>query len=245
MNLTAAQLDTYQKDGYITFENIFTQDEMEKAINEAHQWQEEFLKDISEEDIKWYHDGATAIPNQVRKLDNPVSQRAFFKKLALNPELIVTVEDLIGRDVIAFFSQVFFKPPHGGGPKPTHQDNFYFGPDKSDHVITIWIAFEDATVENGCLYYGKGSHQGKLIKHFAPEDEPFNYQIPDSKKVPMTPAPVKKGGINMHHGKTLHQSSNNTSDLWRRALAIHFMQKDVKLIDPVFKFDPIHFVEAF
>lgn len=245
MNLTPAQLDTYQKDGYLTIENVFTSDEMDKAIQEARQWQEEFLANISDEDKKWYQDGATAIQNQVRKLDNPVSQRPYFRELALSPKLITMVEQLIGKDIIAFFSQVFFKPPQGGGPKPTHQDNFYFGPDNEKNVITAWIAFDDAKVENGCLYYGKGSNHGELFNHFAPENEPFNYQIPDSKKVSMTPAPVQKGGINFHHGKTIHESSNNTSDLWRRAMAIHFMQKDVKLINPIFEFDPIHFVEAF
>lgn len=245
MNLTREQLDTYQNDGYLTIENVFNPEVMDRAIQAAHQMQKEFLKEISDEDHKWYQDGTTAIRNQVRKLDNPVSQKQYYKDLALSPKLVSMVEQIIGKDVIAFFSQIFFKPPYGGGPKPTHQDNFYFGPDKSDHLVTIWIAFDHAKVENGCLYYGKGSNKGELIKHYAPEDEPFNYQIPDTKKVRMTPAPVKKGGINIHHGKTIHQSSNNTSDLWRRAMAIHYMQKEVRLIDPIFDFDTIHFVEAF
>jgi ectoine hydroxylase-related dioxygenase (phytanoyl-CoA dioxygenase family) len=83
------------------------------------------------------------------------------------------------------------------------------------------------------------------FEHYAPEKEPFNYQIPDSKKVAMTAAPVNKGGINLHHGKTIHQSSNNTSDLWRRAMAIHYMQKQVRLVNPIFEFDPVHYVKAY
>jgi len=245
MKLTSEQLSTYEKNGFITIENVFNHSEMDQAIKEAQQWQEEFINDISEADKKWYLDRSTSIQDQVRKLDNPVSQRQLFKEMALSPKLVSIVEGLIGKDVIAFFSQIFFKPPLGGGPKPTHQDNFYFGPDNGDHVITVWIAFDNALIENGCLYYGKGSNQGKLIEHQAPEKEPFNYQIPDANKVPMTAAPVKKGGINLHHGKTIHQSSNNTSNLWRRAMAIHYMQKEVKLVNPIFEFDPVHFVKAY
>lgn len=244
MELTIEQVDAYKINGFVTIENVFTTSKMDQAIQEAHHWQEEFINDISEADKKWYLDGGTSKQNQVRKLDNPVSQRRLFKKMAQATKLVSIIEALIGDDVVAFFSQIFFKPPQGGGPKPAHQDNFYFGPDNGDHIITVWIAFDDALIENGCLYYGCGSNQGELIEHYAPENEPFNYQIPDSKKVLMTAAPVKKGGINIHHGKTIHQSSNNTSSLWRRAMAIHYMQKEVKLIRPIFEYDPVHFVEV-
>ncbi|GJM29806.1 MAG: hypothetical protein DHS20C17_24410 [Cyclobacteriaceae bacterium] len=245
MSLTKTQLDTYSKEGFLTVEKLFSLSEMDQAIKEAHQWQEEFLQDMSESDKKWYQDGTTAIPNQVRKLDNPVSQRPFFRRLALKPELISSVEVLIGKDVIAFFSQLFFKPPLGGGPKPSHQDNFYFGPDKDDNTVTAWIAFDDARVENGCLYYGKGSNHGGVIKHFAPENEPYNYQIADLQSIEMTAAPVEKGGVNFHHGNTVHRSSNNSSPTWRRAMAVHFMQKEVNLIAPIFEYDRSHFIEMF
>jgi len=245
VKLTTVQINSYKNDGYITIENVFKPSEMDLAIHEAQQWQEEFITNLSEADKMWYLDKSTSIQNQVRKLDNPVSQRQLFKDIALSPALVSIVEELIGKEVIAFFSQIFFKPPQGGGPKPTHQDNFYFGPDQGNHVITAWIAFDDALLENGCLYYGKGSNQGRLIEHQAPEDEPFNYQILDSAKVPMVAAPVKKGGINLHHGRTMHQSSNNTSHLWRRAIAIHYMQKEVNLVNSIFEFDPVHFVKAY
>jgi len=245
VKLKVNQIDHYRTNGFVTIENVFSPSEMDHAIQEAKRWQDEFISDMSEADKQWYLDKSTSIRNQVRKLDNPVSQRQLFKDIAQSQKLVPMVEELIGNHVIAFFSQIFFKPPMGGGSKPTHQDNFYFGPDKGDSIITVWIAFDDALVENGCLYYGSGSHQGKLIEHFAPEDEPFNYQIPEADKVPMTAAPVKKGGINLHHGKTFHQSSNNTSDLWRRAMAIHYIQKEVKLVNPIFEFDPVHFVKTY
>lgn len=245
MKLTQKQVIKYKSDGYLTIENVFSETKMDTAINEALQWQEEYLINMSEEEKKWYKDSSTSIHNQLRKLDNPVSQRIFFKELALDHKIISIVEEIIGKDVIAFFSQIFFKPPHGGGPKPVHQDNFYFGCDDDEKVLTVWLALDDAEIENGCLFYGKGTNQGRIIKHFAPEKETFNYQVPKEYLVKMTPAPVKKGGINIHHGKTFHQSSDNTSGNWRRAMAIHFIQKDTELVNPIFEFHAKHYVKAY
>ena len=245
MKLSAEQLQSFKNNGFVTVEGVFTPAEMDRAIEEATAWQHEFIENLTEDDKKWYLDTGTSIKNQLRKLDNPVSQRKFFREIALSPRIVSMVEELIGKEIIAFFSQIFFKPPYGGGPKPIHQDNFYFGPDKRNRVITLWIAFDDATIENGCLYYGKGTNLGDVVKHFAPNDQPFNYQIPDSMKVPMTAAPVHKGGISLHHGNTFHQSSGNNSKTWRRAMAVHYMQSKVNLVSPIFQYDPGHFVKAF
>ena len=103
--------------------------------------------------------------------------------------------------------------PEGGGPKPAHQDNFYFGPTDIEGVVTAWIALDDATLENGCLYFGDGTNPGPVYAHFAPEGEPFNLQLPAAvlDRQPMAPAPVRKGGVSFHHGNTFHQSGRITA----------------------------------
>ena len=131
---------------------------------------------------------------------------------------------LYGADLRVFFSQVFLKPPEAGGPKPVHQDNFYFGPADRDRVLTVWIAIDEATTENGCLFFVDGSHREAVLPHVAPPDEPFNLQLPaeTAARFEMTAAPVSRGGVSFHHGNTLHQSSANGSRNPRRAVAIHF-----------------------
>ena len=141
---------------------------------------------------------------------------------------------LLGAGVSVYFSQIFFKPPEGGGPKPAHQDNFYFGPTDIEGVVTAWIALDDATLENGCLYFGDGTNLGPVYAHFAPEGEPFNLQLPPRvlDKQPMAPAPVRKGGVSFHHGNTFHQSGPNHSPHWRRACALHYVRNDVEFATP-------------
>ena len=150
-----------------------------------------------------------------------------------------SVESLLGPGVSVYFSQIFFKPPEGGGPKPAHQDNFYFGPTDIEGVVTAWIALDDATLENGCLYFGDGTNLGPVYAHFAPESEPFNLQLPAAvlDKQPMTPAPVRKGGVSFHHGNTFHQSGPNHSTAWRRACALHYVRNDVEFATPALPYD--------
>ena len=101
-------------------------------------------------------------------------------------------------------------------------------------MATAWIALDDATLENGCLYFGDGTNLGPVYAHFAPEGEPFNLQLPATvlDKQPMTPAPVRKGGVSFHHGNTFHQSGPNHSTAWRRACALHYVRNDVEFADP-------------
>src|SRR5690606_24351888 len=100
-------------------------------------------------------------------------------------------------------------------------------------------ALDEATVENGCLYYGDGSNHREVLEHFAPAGEPFNLQVPDEimQQFKMTPAPVPSGGIAFHHGNTLHQSSNNTSPRPRRAVAFHYLRNDASLTKPALPYD--------
>ena len=149
------------------------------------------------------------------------------------------VERMIGPGVSVYFSQVFFKPPEGGGPKPAHQDNFYFGPNDEEGVVTAWIALDDATLENGCLHYGEGTHLGPVYPHEAPADEPYNLQLPAAllARQPMQPAPVRRGGVSFHHGNTFHHSGPNLSTRWRRAVALHYVNHTTFFEHPALPYD--------
>ncbi|MBC8327032.1 MAG: phytanoyl-CoA dioxygenase family protein [Verrucomicrobia subdivision 3 bacterium] len=51
-------------------------------------------------------------------------------------------------------------------------------------------------------------------------------------------APVPRGGVSIHHGNTLHQSSANRSDQPRRAVTFHFLRNDARLVNPALAYDP-------
>jgi len=239
MTLTPSQRETYARTGHLTVPGVFTAAEMDTAIADIEAWGEAFLGELSPGQRAWYVDGGVKARTVLRKLDNPVQRRPAIRALAAKPALVALVEALIGPGVSVYFSQVFFKPPEGGGPKPVHQDNWYFGPADPEGMVTAWVALDDATVENGCLFFAEGTHRGPVHPHVTPPGEPFNLQIPAeiAAAAPMTPAPVPKGGVSFHHGGTFHQSGDNTSPRWRRAIAMHYVTEANDFVTPALPYD--------
>jgi len=237
--MDAMDLAFYRHQGHLTVNGVFTAAQMDAVIRDIEQWGETFLAELPPDKRAWFIDGGVSARTVLRKLDNPHHHRDTVQRLARDPTLVGLVERFLGTGVSVYFSQIFFKPPEGGGPKPAHQDNFYFGPTDLEGVVTAWIALDDATLENGCLYFGDGTNQGPVYPHFAPESEPFNLQLPPAilDKQLMRPAPVRKGGVSFHHGNTFHQSGPNHSTQWRRACALHYVRNDVEFATPALPYD--------
>jgi len=210
--ISGEEMARYRATGHLTVPGVFPAEVMDGAIEDAMNWGREFMDGLDAAKREWYLE--KGLPSDVlRKLDNPVHHRKFFRELASSPALVKLVEQIVGNGVSVYFSQIFFKPPGGGGPKPVHQDNYYFGPNDPEGVVTAWVALDEATVENGCLYFGEGTNKGPVYPHVAPKDEPFNLQVPpaEAARHAMSPAPVPRGGVSFHHGNTFHQSSDNRS----------------------------------
>ena len=241
--LTPEQLSSFRERGHLTVPGLLTRAEAAALVEDIHAWGERFLADLPAGQRAWYVDGGvkarTRTHEVLRKLDNPHRHVPSIEALAARPALVQWVESIIGGGLSLHFSQVFFKPPAGGGPKPAHQDNFYFGPNDLEGLVTAWVALDDATVDNGCLYFGEGTNRGPVHAHEAPPGEPFNLQLGAEvlARQPMTPAPVPLGGVSFHHGNTFHMSGPNHSAHWRRAVALHYVNAGTRFVRPALPYD--------
>lgn len=122
-------------------------------------------------------------------------------------------------------SMLFVKPPNFQG-QAWHQDEGYI-PTRDRSLCGGWIALDDATVENGCLYVLPGSHRNGYIfpqkPHENPEEFDFSgesFGFDDSKEVPVV---VKAGTVVFFNGYLLHRSRKNRSQVYRRVLVNHYM----------------------
>ena len=239
MSLTSSQIDDYRRTGHLTVPAVFEPALVDEVVADIHAWGESFLNDLPAEQRAWYIDSGVKSGTVLRKLDNPHAARDSVVALSRDPKLVSIVESILGPGVSVYFSQIFFKPPEGGGPKPAHQDNYYFGPSNLEGVVTAWIALDEATVENGCMYFGEGTNNGPVYEHISPPDEPFNLQLEAHvlARQEMTPAPVPKGGVSLHHGNTFHQSGPNHSSHWRRACALHYVSNETDFVSPALPYD--------
>ena len=77
------------------------------------------------------------------------------ERFLLHPRVLDGLEALIGPDVLALQSMLFFKRPGQAG-QGYHQDSYYL-PTFPDTLCGAWQALTPATLENGCLWYARGS----------------------------------------------------------------------------------------
>lgn len=122
-------------------------------------------------------------------------------------------------------SMLFVKPPEFQG-QAWHQDEIYI-PTRDRSLIGAWIAMDDATIENGCLWILPGSHrQGYLYPqhdHNNPDEFDFgkeSFGFDDTGEVPVE---VKAGTVVFFNGYLLHRSRKNRSNIYRRVLVNHYM----------------------
>ncbi|MEP6949679.1 MAG: phytanoyl-CoA dioxygenase family protein [Ginsengibacter sp.] len=119
--------------------------------------------------------------------------------------------------------QALFKRPWAN-PTAWHLDTpFWFFSDRN--AISIWIALDDATHENGCLYFIPGSHKVTnfdKIRIGRNMDSIFE-TYPQLKESPAVDAPMKAGSSSFHNGLTVHGAGANMTNGWRRAMTCAFM----------------------
>lgn len=122
-------------------------------------------------------------------------------------------------------TMLFVKPPGKQG-QAWHQDERYI-PTRDRSLIGAWIAIDDATIENGCLWVVPGSHQNGYLFPTKDHGQPHEYDssdmainFDDTKAVPVE---VKAGSVVFFNGYLLHKSLKNRSHVYRRALVSHYM----------------------
>lgn len=147
-----------------------------------------------------------------------------FALTAADPALLEVVGRLLGGEPEMFQEMALFKPPGIGREKPWHQDHAYFNLPEGTPVVGVWIALDEATLENGCMVFQPGVHRAGPIPHFNRRD----WQICDSAILAggaTVAAPLPTGGCLIFDGLTPHGTPMNRSGMRRRAVQYHFVRK--------------------
>jgi 2-oxoglutarate-dependent dioxygenase len=126
-----------------------------------------------------------------------------FRKIIEHPTILNVVKEILGDDIQVFRDQAFYKPSRHGGEVYMHQDNRYWHFNKPKAVI-VWIALDDATVENGCLHYIQGSHKVGWIKHTQAENGKSPQLEANMNKHEGLPVIAKKGCAIFHDCQVVH-----------------------------------------
>ncbi len=147
-----------------------------------------------------------------------------------HPRIVGVLERIIGPNVKCMQSMQFMK--YAGKPgQAWHQDEHYI-PTRDRSLTAAWIALDDATIANGCLWIIPGSQKNGIIWPNRPHEdarfdegwESYGFPYTEDAAVPLE---VAAGGVVFFHGYLLHRSFDSTvKSGFRRALVNHYMSAE-------------------
>ena len=150
-------------------------------------------------------------------------------------EILDLVEPIIGSNIALFSSHFICKPRGNGKRVPWHEDASYWKQMISPiEVVTLWLAIDDSTVENGCMFViPESQHHGfSEYDEVDKADNLFPIEIKrgrfdESKAVPIE---LRANEASLHHSGLIHGSPANKSETRRTGYTMRYMSTSVKAL---------------
>jgi phytanoyl-CoA hydroxylase len=228
--ITAAQIEFYKETGYLILPEVFSADEIAAlkketvAIFRGKRGTVPGLIDVAD-DVS-----DTEVLKQYVAIHFPHKLSPFIHKTLFHARVLAVLTAIISPNIKCMQSMLFVKGPGKAG-QSWHQDEFYI-PTRDRSLTGVWIAIDDATIANGCLWIipGRPKH---IMKRVANESKEYadvdTIDVTNFEKYSI-PIEVKSGTVVIFNGYTLHSSRRNTTkDCFRTALVNHYMSADSML----------------
>jgi len=209
--LTSAQIEQYNQDGYLIIEGFLNQEEVSKLYQIAIDDKTMSKNAINVNDSTgkrsklslWYKPGDDV-----------------YGLLTRSESLVNSVDKLLDGDaaVCHFHSKLMQKEPKVGGAWEWHQDYGYWYKNEfllPDQMMSVMVAITDANIENGCLQVIKGTHKMGRVEHgFAGEQVGASQHYVDLalQTMELIFVELKAGDVLFFHSNLLHRSEANLSD---------------------------------
>ncbi|MCI0423549.1 MAG: phytanoyl-CoA dioxygenase family protein [Acidobacteria bacterium] len=214
------QKSTYDRDGFLIVEDLLPEQRMQELERALNRYYETIVPLLPATDIVYETDAATGARTGIRNLWRMEKHSPYFDQLGRQREICDLVGTLVNGEPVLMAVELFAKPARVGSAVPYHQDNGYFNLTPPD-ALTLWLALDDSTEENGCVYYARGSHRQGLLPHKAslvPGNSWGLAEQPDPNQPEEVPGVVRRSSAILHHCCLLHRSERNLSGRPRRGL---------------------------
>lgn len=209
-------------------------DEFDKAVFST--------RDQEKTSNDWFLESGDKIRLFMEEEKNPNTTRHRVNKIGhamhdLDPEfaafsrqapLADIAHDIGLQDPVLMQSMYIFKQPFIGGEVRVHQDSTFLFTEPLS-CVGFWIAIQDATVENGCLFALPGGQKEPLRERFQRDEKGGTALVKlEASPLPETgyvPLEAPRGTLVLLHGNLPHFSEANRSGVPREAYAVHVVER--------------------
>ena len=206
----------YERNGYVIFRGVLDDDLCGEARQHV-EWLRQRHPDTRPENLD------TGLVK-----DDP-----FWVRLVSDDRLLNIAQQFIGPDIALFASHYVAKPPLDGQPVLWHQDGSYWPLDPME-VISLWLAADASTPENGCMRVVPGSHRTSL-QEVRERSDVANVlgssmdavHVDEDSAIDLV---LQPGDVSIHHPNAVHGSNANTSPHWRRGLTIRYIPTSTRVL---------------
>ncbi len=238
--LTSQQVADFHRDGYVIARQFFSREETDRLYAVA----------THDDALSQHAYGVVDQSGRQSKLAlwfTPGDD--LYGRLTRSRRMVDSVAMLLDSDapVCHFHSKLMMKEPRVGGAWEWHQDYGYWYKNQflfPDQMVSVMVAINAATVENGCLQVIKGSHKLGRVEHgFAGEQVGADQTMVDNclKTLDLVYVELQPGDTLFFHSNLLHRSNANLSDQPRWSFIsaynaqsnVPFNEKSVSCITPL------------
>ena len=228
--LTEDKIKFFQENGFVIQENFLNDEELiewREAVTEAVSERKGLKmpgRMIKAEDDDGNNEDPEYFSNVFDQLLNLWQTNDRIRKLMLDERLGKMAATLAGVTGIRIWhDQALIKRPWAN-PTAWHLDTpFWSFSDRN--ALSIWVALDDATAENGCLYFIPGSHKKTSFQNpgiTKNMNAVFKF-YPEFANINPFCATMKAGAASFHNGLCIHGAGANMTPGFRRAMTCAYM----------------------
>lgn len=168
------------------------------------------------------------------ELDTPHFRDERLLAFLLSEEVLDLVEPFIGPNIGLWSSHFICKDPLTGRATPWHEDSAYWkgrlgGYDK---IVTVWLAIDRSTRENGCMRVIPGTHRNGFSEYEEVDrtKNTFGSRIKNVDESQAVCFELEPGECSLHDSRIMHGAAANTSPLRRCGYTMRYFSTELRIV---------------
>lgn len=168
------------------------------------------------------------------ELDTPHFRDPRLLDYLLSAEVLDLIEPILGPNIALWSSHFICKDPLVGRATPWHEDSSYWNSrvDGFEQIITVWLAIDRSTRENGCMRVIPGTQRNGFSEYERVDGatNTFDTQVKGVDERSAVYFELEPGQCSLHDSRIIHGAAANTSPLRRCGYTMRYFSTNIKVV---------------